>query len=950
MNLSILLRIVQARMPLTLLRMAPRVLLLFLLWSPLGSAAPHQFSLPSQPLSDALLAYAALVPDVRLVFRPEQLAGLTAGAVIGQYEPVAALEMLLAGQPLRKRELEPNTYLLEPLPVATVAPSKAAVARQSRDDVGADAADSLPIIEELVTIGTRSRTRKLLQSTVPIDIVHGYSLSRSAPASLGEQLQSQAPSFNFSRTMVSDGADLVRPATMRGMNPDQLLVMINGKRRHHQAQINIQQVVGRGSSGVDMNAIPTVMLERVEVLRDGASALYGSDAIAGVLNLVLKSGQQDPELNVQYGQTHEGDGQSLISSLAGGFDLGADASAFIALEVQDRAATNRAAPDQRFEPARVSMRIGDTEQQSWNLFGNGQWALSEQLEVYGFGGSARRAGLSAGFYRGAGASDGTAPVSARYLPGLDPEGFLPLQSTRSEDDSVALGAVIELPEAWSLDISSSWGENRFIQGTDYSVNVSLGEQTPTSATNGELKYSQLQHAVVASGLVDASGLEELLVTGGAEWRRENYQITTGEFASYAYGPEDDFSLFIPSPIDPCPTETGLVCADGQARSRAQAGMQAYPGYRLPVSDQRDSMAWFVEAEIDFDERLAIALASRWESFGDVGRTLNGKLSLRYQLTRALMLRGGVASGFRAPGINQRSFTHVITNIGPDVLTNTLHAAEDSEVLEALGVAPLAAERSKHASIGAIWQPVQGLSLSLDGFHIDVADAIALSDVIAAEPGACLPNCAFAQALAAQGNNIGAVQFMYNAMDTVTTGFDLVARYQWRHDWGQTQLSLLGHYNRTRVLTLHGPQGFAPSELYSDAQVMLTEQGQPRRRLLLSADWQYASWSTSVRLNRFGSVKTSYFTEAGLGVDLPDVDETFHKSGRAWLLDADISYRFNGGFSISLGGNNLLNTYPEPLAKPSLLGEISGNSFVYPWESSPYGINGAFYYARAVYQL
>ncbi|BFM12366.1 TonB-dependent receptor [Simiduia litorea] len=911
---------------------------------------PRDFMLPSQPLSDALLAYAAQVPEVRLVFRPEQLANLTSVAVAGHFEPITALEMLLAGQPLRKRELEPNTYLLEPLPAVARVPSTAAAAITRRDSVSEDTAVPLPVIEELVTIGTRSRTRKLLQSTVPIDIVHGYSLARSAPASLGEQLQNQAPSFNFSRTMVSDGADLVRPATMRGMNPDQLLVMINGKRRHHQAQINIQQVVGRGSSGVDMNAIPTVMLERVEVLRDGASALYGSDAIAGVLNLVLRSGQQDPELNVQYGETHEGDGQSLISSLAGGFDMGSDASAFIALEMQERAATNRAAPDQRFDPARVSMRIGDTEQQSWNLFGNGQWALSEQVEVYGFGGSARREGLSAGFYRGAGARAGQAPVSARYIPALDPEGFLPLQSTRTEDDSLAVGAVIELPDDWTVDVSSSWGENRFIQGTDYSVNVSLGEQSPTSATNGELKYSQLQHALVASGLVEAPGVEELLVTAGAEWRREKYQITTGEFASYAYGPDDDFSLFIPSPIDPCPSETGLICADGQSRSRAQAGMQAYPGYRLPVSDQRDSMAWFVEAELAVDERLAIAMASRWESFGDVGRTLNGKLSLRFQLSRALMLRGGVASGFRAPGINQRSFTHVITNIGPDVLTNTLHAAEGSEVLAVLGLAPLTAERSRHASVGAIWQPVPGFSLSLDSFHIEVADAIALSDVIAAEPGACVPNCAFSEALAAQGNNIGAVQFMYNAMDTLTAGFDLVARYQWRHAWGQTQLSLLGHYNRTQVVALHGPDGIATGELYSDSQVLLTEQGQPRRRVLLSADWQYASWATSVRLNRFGSVKTSYFTEAGLGVDLPEVDETVHKSGSAWLLDADISYSFGGGFSVSLGGNNLLNTYPEPLAKPSLLGQISGDSFVYPWESSPYGINGAFYYARAVYRL
>ena len=927
-----------------------RLLLLpVLLFSCLCWPASQRFNLQPQPLSDALLAYAAQVPELRLVFRPNQLTGLVSVAVVGDLEPLVALEQLLADQPLRLHELEANTYLLEPEPLLARQTAVAPVTTNPTSHSAHTVSTPEPVIEELVTIGTRSRNRKLLQSTVPIDIVHGYSLARSAPASLGEQLQSQAPSFNFSRTMISDGADLVRPATMRGMSPDQLLVMLNGKRRHHQAQINIQQVVGRGSSGTDMNAIPTVMLERIEVLRDGASAQYGSDAIAGVLNLVLKSGQQAPELNVQYGQTKQGDGQSLISSVAGGFDLGLDASVFVAFEVQDRAATNRAAPDQRFDPERVSMRIGDAEQQSWNLFANGQWDINDNTELYGFGGSSRREGLSAGFYRGAGAVAGQPAVSGRYLPALNPEGFLPLQSTRTEDDSLALGAIIDLPEGWSLDLSSSWGENRFIQGTDYSVNVSLGEQTPTSATNGELKYSQWQNTLVASGLVAAAGVDELLITAGAEWRRENYDIATGEFASYAYGPSDDFSVFIPSPIDPCPIETGPVCSDGQSRSRAQGGMQAFPGYRLAVSDQRDSMAWFVEAEVVVDKRLAFALASRWENFGDVGPNLSGKLSFRYQLAPALMLRGGLATGFRAPGINQRSFTHVITNIGPDVLTNTLHAAEASVVLDGLGVPALSAERSKHSSIGAIWTPLEGFSLSVDGFYIEVANAIALSDVIAAQPGTCAPNCAFADILAAQENNIGAVQFMYNAMDTSTSGFDLVARYQWRHQWGQTQLSLLGHYNRTRVLELYGPSGIEPSDLYSDAQVMLTEQGQPRRRVLLTADWQYANWSTSVRLNRFGSVKTSYFTEAGLGVDLPNVEEGVHKSGRAWLLDADLTYGLGSGFSVSLGGNNLLNTYPERLPEPSLLAEISGGSFVYPWESSPYGINGAFYYLRTAYR-
>lgn len=398
---------------------AARIVLALCLLLPVGfiCAADRQ---DSRPLADALLEVAERWPAIKLVFRPELLEGLlTAQAFTGSVSPEQALQLLLADQPLKLRQLDRDVYVVEPNDIKQVVPPKPALAT-TITQTPRQAPAQQQLMEELVTIGTRSRNRRWLHSTVPVDVVQGAALERSAPASLGEQLQMQVPSFNFSRTMVSDGADLVRPATLRGMNPDQLLVMVDGKRRHHQAQINIQQVVGRGSSGVDMNAVPTAAIERVEVLRDGASAQYGSDAIAGVLNLQLKRGEQAPVVNAQYGLTGEGDGQSLIASVAGGTDLGADASLFVTFEGQDRAATNRAGLDSRFTPPRTSMWIGDAEQQSWTLFANGQWALSDLAEVYAFGGSSRRQGLSAGFYRGAGAQPGQPAVSSRYVPALDP--------------------------------------------------------------------------------------------------------------------------------------------------------------------------------------------------------------------------------------------------------------------------------------------------------------------------------------------------------------------------------------------------------------------------------------------------------------------------------------------------------------------------------------------------
>ncbi|WP_052329303.1 TonB-dependent receptor [Simiduia agarivorans] len=927
---------------------ASRIVLALCLLLPLTAVHADPRQAPSQPLADALLDVAERWPAIKLVFRPELLEGLETRTVLAvNDDPEQALRALLEGQPLRLRQLSSGVYVVEPAAIQKTMPPKPAPA-PTVSRVPRQAPAQQQLMEELVTIGTRSRNRRWLHSTVPVDVVQGAALERSAPASLGEQLQMQVPSFNFSRTMVSDGADLVRPATLRGMNPDQLLVMVDGKRRHHQAQINIQQVVGRGSSGVDMNAVPTAAIE-VEVLRDGASAQYGSDAIAGVLNLQLKRGEQAPVVNAQYGLTGEGDGQSLIASVAGGSDLGSDASLFVTFEGQDRAATNRAGPDSRFTPPRTSMRIGDAEQQSWTLFANGQWALSDLAEVYAFGGSSRRQGLSAGFYRAAGAQAGQPAVSSRYVPALDPEGFLPLQTTRTEDDAFTLGLEWMLGEGWLVDVSASQGENRFLQGTDYSVNVSLGESSPRAADNGELAYQLRQVGAMASGPVPTDLLDEVLLTVGSEWRRERYRISRGDFASYAYGPQDDFSIFISSPLDPCPEETGNVCADGQPRSRAPAGMQAFPGYRLAVSEHRESAAFYGEAELSINPALNLTLASRWESVTDEGRNVTGKLAASWRMVESLYWRMAVSSGFRAPGLNQQSFTHVITNIGADVLTNTLHAAQGNPALLALGFDGLKPERSRHLSTGWVWTPAQDWLVSLDWFRIHLRDAVAMSDVIAAEPDSCVENCHLRDALALQAHNIGAVQFLYNAYDSTVTGADLVVRYQWESDWGRSQLALLGHKNQTEITRLHASENIDPARLFSPAQVMLVETGQPRRRITLSYDWQFAGWAFSGRINRYGSVKTSYFTEAGLGLPVPDDKPQYHKSGQAWLLDADISYQFGWGVTLALGGSNLLNTYPKRLASNSLLSEITGGSFQYPWEASPYGINGAFYYVRTEYR-
>ena len=383
---------------------------------------------------------------------------------------------------------------------------------------------------KVVVVGSRGAARSALDTAVPVGLVGASDLASTGSLELGKALQELDPSFNFSTTFISDGTDIIRPATLRGLGPDQLLVLVNGKRRHQQALVNVQQTVGRGAAGTDMNAIPMSAIDHIEVLRDGAAAQYGSDAIAGVINIVLKEGAGKGLASVSAGTTAEGDGDTIGASVYRGFALG-ERGGFLslALEGRRRGETNRAGVDTlRVDPPRVTQRIGDSLARDAYLWTNAVLPVGGG-ELYWFGGASKRTGDAAGFFRPKG--------DARNVPAVYPNGFLPNIRTEVRDASLAFGYRADLKGGWKYDLSFNHGRSELVFNERNSINVSYWYEDPCScaspfeAYTGTLGFQQSTFNLDLKGQVSFLG-QPIFIGAGVEYRRDSYRIEAGEPVSF----------------------------------------------------------------------------------------------------------------------------------------------------------------------------------------------------------------------------------------------------------------------------------------------------------------------------------------------------------------------------------------------------------------------------------
>lgn len=773
-------------------------------------------------------------------------------------------------------------------------------------------------IEEIVTIGTRSQTRAVEDSLVPVDIITADDLLRSPniAGELGGLLQAAVASFSMPRQSNSGYTDIVRSAQLRGLSPDQVLVLVNGKRRHVNSVISTESKVGRGSAAVDFNNIPTSAIERIEVLRDGAAAQYGSDAIAGVINIVLKDNTEGGNISVSYGghvtdlepvDKDITDGETVTVSANHGFSSG---NGFInlSLEYRDRSSTDRASfdqlptigfaefiapipssgtPEAAPNDALAGMRNyreGDGEASDINLMYNAGLDLDSGFELYSFGSYSERDGEGYNFFR--------YPVSANNVMSVYPNGFLPISEADITDFSVAGGITGELSGGWLIDASVVHGFNEFSDGVKNTLNSSLGEASPTEFYRGEYEYSQTVLNFDVSRGMDLGAIPVNAATG-LEFRFEDYSTKAGDPESYIAGT----------------AVACAVCITFGNSDTAKIGAQSGPGLTPDDEVDEDRFSWsaYIDLEFDVTEDLLFSVAGRFEDYDDFGDTVNGKAAARYELFPGFAIRGSVSTGFRAPSLAQAFFTGTTTSYGTGgALVRTLSLPVTDPIAQENGAQALDAEESLSMSIGFTWSHDSGLSLTFDYFEVDIDDRIALSQNIPVDgvPG------------------VGGVRFFTNVADTETTGFDVVASY--RHEGWNLSVA----YNNTDTDIVNNPNrvimGIEEQNTYETAP--------PEDKLILTGSWSNETISALVRATRFG--ETERIFDFGGGFEPQQV------YGAEWSVDADIEYAINDNWSISAGGNNLLDEYPDlSIFDISYFGNL-------PYDVlSPIGVNGRFVYVR-----
>lgn len=780
-------------------------------------------------------------------------------------------------------------------------------------------ADEVTALEATIVTGTRRSDRTVAESLAPIDVLTPTELQNAGTPELQAVLARIVPSFNFPRTSITDGSDHVRPAQLRGLAPDQTLVLINGKRRHRTAIINVNGTVGRGSSPVDLNAIPIGAIERVEVLRDGAAAQYGSDAIAGVINIVLKNAPAGGEAQYRYGIHDKGDGR--LNQVWANAGFGNEDGAFLnfTAEWRDKGFTNRSEPDLRQQFAlvngqrdvregtidRLNHRFGDASTADQQFIVNTGLPIGDS-ELYAFANVSHRDGESAGFYRRA--------VDPRNVLAVWPNGFLPLIVTDVRDRSLVTGWRGLHGSGWSYDVSWNYGESAFDFNVENSVNNSIGATSQRNFFAGTLRSSQSALNVDLANSYDVGFLVSPLSTAlGLEYRKETFSIREGEPASF-FG----------------------------------TGSQVFPGFRPSDAGKRSRNNWsfYADLEGDVTDQLTVGLATRYEDYSDFGNELTGKLSGRFAITDALALRGSVSTGFRAPNLQQQFYATTATNfinVGGGLQPFDVRTfAVSDPVAIALGAEPLRAETSQNVSAGIVWSVFDALNLTLDWYQIKIDDRIILSEN--------LTGPAVRAFLAARGfPATDGGRYFTNAVDTTTRGFDFVSRYTHDFgDFGETTATLGYNRNKTTVdrIAANPPAlttGGLNLQRIGRVEIGRITVGPPKDKLVLGVDHALGPFSGSLTATRYGRW-------ALLNIN-PVLDESF---AAQWVADLALTYRY-GAASFTIGAENLNNAFPPRLrrdigvdANGFAVGGPLDNSFVgilpYARGEAPFGFNGRFYYA------
>jgi iron complex outermembrane receptor protein len=855
-------------------------------------------------------------------------------------------------------------------PLAAVTP---AFAQQNQQAVGPNAPKAMVAGETsdqqtIIVTGTRRTDRTVANSPVPVDVISAETLQNTGYTEVNRALTQEVPSFNFPQPSITDGTDVIRPATLRGLSPDQTLVLINGHRRHTSALLNINGSVGRGSAAVDINLIPSIALSRVEVLRDGAAAQYGSDAIAGVINFQLRNARTggrfsatfgeyntsvkndqdysdiqtgagntpvfapDGTLALNYGNDiHRHDGATWTFAGVAALPVLPTGYFNVAGEIQQRDSTNRTGADPRRQYAligaaldprentfnRFSHRYGDPETLDTKLFLNLGAPIGGGVEVYGFGSLNHRDGTSAGFYR--------IPSDARNVLSIYPDGFLPLINTTTKDHAATVGLRGEF-NGFRWDLSGQTARDRVDFLITNTLNRSLGSTSPTQFDAGALIYGQQMLNLDVSHDLGLAFTKKTTLSFGAEYRRENFQIRPGEPGSYANGP-----------------------AGGAPGSQVFPGFQPIiAGQRVDGEHRRHNKSVYAELDSDLSSQFNVQGALRYEDYSDFGSRLSWKLASRFEPIHGISIRGSASTGLRAPSLQQQFYAAQATNNVNGVLLDTVTLPVSNPAAIALGARPLKAERSMSYSAGLVFSAVPRLNVTLDAYQVTIKDRIVVTENLGAF-GTSAQQSAVKAILANAGfPSVSAARFFINGIDTRTKGIDLVGTYRFpQGPLGRLALTAGVNYNKTKITRNAAAPGALASvsglTLFGRQESLRLEQGQPRTKVNLSADYDYSIFGATLRTTRYGKVLQG-------GSDLfNDV-----RLGAKWITDAELRAKLAGdAVTVAIGANNLFDVYPDKIPTgrgvdpaTGLARNYGSTAYVTPYSNfSPFGFNGRFLYAR-----
>ncbi|HCT06967.1 MAG TPA: TonB-dependent receptor [Pseudomonas sp.] len=785
-------------------------------------------------------------------------------------------------------------------------------------------------LDTVVVLGTRRSDLTALQSAAPIDVLSGEQLQQTGATDLSGALTALSPSFNFPQSPQGAFAgSIAQGASLRGLASDQVLVLVNGKRRHSSANITRQSLVnGRGAAAVDLSLIPLSAIQRVEILRDGAAAQYGSDAIAGVINIVLKENDDGGNLGYRFGGYDKGDGIQRKLSGWKGFALPNDGFLTLSFDAGSQDPASDTNPDNRiFYPGDTSVntpREQNNRYRTWrwgsgnvsdqyNVVANSEIGLGEGFTAYGFATYAHKNTDAEGFF--------DPPTTLRNNYGSTalqryPDGRLPVTRYGLEDYAVTGGLRFEDDRLGKFDLALNHGNNTLTSDDRNAINPSYGVNSPSNIYTGKRENDQTNLTLdwVRDFPTDLL-FKPLTLSAGLAWRKENYQLSAGEAAGWQNGP-----LF--NTVDPI---TG----------------RRIPGYYSGITQvdaaslERKVLGAYIDVEGQITEKFQAGVAVRTEHYSDFGDTTNGKLSLRYDFTPQIAARATASTGYRAPSLVQSgmsSFSVQVVEQPPgsgnyvEVQQRTLRA--NSPEAQALGGKALKPEESTNYSLGLVWRPLENASVTVDAYRINIDNRITLSDQLPAS----VVTPIFAGTPYA---NIQSAAFYTNVADTRTDGIELTGNYQWDlQQWGRLNLSSGFAKTNTTITGLRDVGNIKGSQIVGRNTQGLIEDGTPDSKLTLSANWLYENWGLTVAQRRYGEWKS-------LNATNPNLDQTFSPQ---WVTDVDLSYTFHKGIKVSVGAINLFDTHPDKADGAQLYG-VPKYSI-----TSPEGAQGAFYYTSVSYDF